>query len=331
MASICLAERGDCLLDLGRLDEAATAYEEIIRRAEQLGYATGTSPSARVSSGLSACISAATRRRWRHMKKRASGSRTWTNLACVAVSWHQTGSVYQGAGQPEAAEDAYRKSLEIKVRLGDVAGQASTLLQLGTLYGDVLARPKDAAAFYEQAADKYGEIGDAANEGRVRSNLAMTLRKLRRLDESRQEIRRAIACNAQFGHAVEPWKSWAILADIETDAGNPAAAAEAKSQGHRLLPRLPPRRRREPQPEGRISLGVTQALLAGDSADAASLLQQLAAHPDAAGPGATFIHALQAIVAGSRDRTLADAPELDCTMAAEILFLIDTLEQLPHS
>ena len=40
-----------------------------------------------------------------------------------------------------------------------------------------------------------------------------------------------------------------------------------------------------------------------------------------------FIQALQAIVAGSRDRTLADAPELDHTMAAEILFLIETLEK----
>ena len=42
-----------------------------------------------------------------------------------------------------------------------------------------------------------------------------------------------------------------------------------------------------------------------------------------------FIHALQAIVAGSRDRTLADAPDLDYTMAAEILFLIETLEKAP--
>ncbi|MEI2772744.1 MAG: hypothetical protein V9G98_19075 [Candidatus Competibacter sp.] len=33
MASVCFAERGDCLLDLGRLDEAAAAYEEAIRRA----------------------------------------------------------------------------------------------------------------------------------------------------------------------------------------------------------------------------------------------------------------------------------------------------------
>ena len=51
----------------------------------------------------------------------------------VAVSWHQTGMVYQEAGQPEAAEDAYRKSLAIEVRLGDVAGQASTLTATGEL------------------------------------------------------------------------------------------------------------------------------------------------------------------------------------------------------
>ena len=85
--------------------------------------------------------------------------------------WHQTGMVYQEAGQPEAAEDAYRKSLAIKVRLGDVAGQASTLGQLGILYDDVLDRPEEAAAFLRQAADKYVEIGDVANEGETRNNL----------------------------------------------------------------------------------------------------------------------------------------------------------------
>ena len=56
------------------------------------------------------------------------------------------------------------------------------------------------------------------------------MRKLRRLDEARQEIRRAIECKAQFGHAAEPWKTWDILADIETDAGNATAAAEAKGK-----------------------------------------------------------------------------------------------------
>ena len=146
----------------------------------------------------------------------------------VAVVWHQTGMAYQAAGQPEAAEDAYRKALAIKVRLGDVAGQASTLGQLGNLYDDVLNRPEEAVAFYRQAADKYVEGRNAVKEGVTRSNVAETLRKLARFDEARQEIRRAIECKAQSGHTAEPWKTWAILADIETDAGNP----------------LPPQRRR---------------------------------------------------------------------------------------
>ena len=47
---------------------------------------------------------------------------------------------------------------------------------------------------------------------------------------------------------------------------------------------------------------------------------------EAAGFGG-FIRALQAIVAGRRDRTLAAAPDLHPTMAAEILFLIETLEK----
>jgi tetratricopeptide (TPR) repeat protein len=75
--------------------------------------------------------------------------------ATVSTAWHQIGMVYQGADQPQAAERAYRESLAIKVRLGDVAGQANTLLQLGNLCGYVLGRLEEAAAFYRQAADKY--------------------------------------------------------------------------------------------------------------------------------------------------------------------------------
>jgi hypothetical protein len=52
------------------------------------------------------------------------------------------------------------------------------------------------------------------------------------------------------------------------------------------------------------------------------LLEGLAADSDAEG-ALLFIQALQAIVAGSRDRSLVNSPALDCTMAAEILFLIE--------
>jgi len=182
-------------------------------------------------------------------------------------------------------------------------------------------------AFLRQAADKYSEVGDAAGEGRARSNIAEALRKLRRLDEARQEIRRAIECKAPFGHAAQLWKTWDILADIETDAGNPAAAAEARAKA--IACYLAYRRDggENHDTEGRIALAVTQSLLAGDPASAASLLQQVAADPDLPSHARTFIRALQAIVAGSRDRTLADAPDLPYDGAAEILFLIETLEK----
>jgi hypothetical protein len=106
--------------------------------------------------------------------------------------------------------------------------------------------------------------------------------------------------------------------------------------------RLPPRRRKgkaidcylayrhhggeNHSGSGRISLAVTESLLAGDPAKAASVLQQQAPRFEEAGYGG-FIKALQAIVAGSRNRALAEAPDLDFSMAAEILLLIETLEK----
>jgi tetratricopeptide (TPR) repeat protein len=232
--------------------------------------------------------------------------------------------VYEKTGKTEAAEDAYRKSLEHEVRLGNVAGQAKTLGQLGNLYKNALDRLEDAAGFYRQAAKKFVEGRDVASEGSALNNLADTLRRLRRLDEARQEIRRAIECKAQFGHASEPWKSWSILAAIETDTSNVAPAAEAKGKAFACFFAYRRDGGENYHPAGLISLAITQALRNGDSAQATTLLQQLAADPEAA-ELLPFIGALQAVVAGSRDPALADQPELDYTMAAEILLLIETM------
>ena len=116
---------------------------------------------------------------------------------------------------------------------------------------------KSLSLFSRQAVAKYVEIRDVAKEGVRRSNLADTLRKLRRLDEARQEIQRAIECKAQFGHAAEPWKTCNILAEIETDAGNLSAAAEGK--GKAIASYLAYRRDggENHYEDGRIALAVT--------------------------------------------------------------------------
>jgi hypothetical protein len=312
---------------LGRLDEAAAAYEESIQRAEQLADARQVA----VGKCQIGAIRSDQHRYPEALAAYAEARERFTQLdepGSVAVSWHQTGTVYRQAGQPEAAEDAYRKSLAIEVRLGNVAGQASTLGQLGNLYKDHLRRYEEAAALYRQAADKLSEIRDLAGEALARSGMALAFQRLDRLDEARHEIGRAIESSEPFGHTVAPWKFWGILASIETDAGNPGAAAAANRKA--IVCYLAYRRDggENHAVTGRICLAVTQPLLAGDAPTAASLLQQLAAHPNASGSLGTFIRALQAIVASSRDRTLADAPDLDYEMAAEILFLIETLEKV---
>ena len=180
-------------------------------------------------------------------------------------------------------------------------------------------------AFYRRAAEIYGEIGDLANEGIVQNNLANTLLKLQRLDGARQAIRRTIECGEPFGHTAEAWTSWDILSDIETAAGNSAAASDAR---HQAIGAFLAYRRDDGENQsgsGRLALAVRQALASGDPAEAASLLQQLAAIPDFANQ-LPFLTALQAITAGSRDRSLAEDPGLSYDQAVEVLLLIEALE-----
>jgi tetratricopeptide (TPR) repeat protein len=324
MASACLTEQGDCLCKLGRYDPAAATYEESIRRGEQRedlrSVAVGKFQLGKV----------------RHLQQRYAEAlvayqQARDTFSClnepgsVASAWHQVGMVHQQARQPVAAEEAYNQSLAIKVRLGDQAGQAGTLGQLGNLYSAVLQRPEEAVAFYRRAAEIYGEIGDSAKEGAVQNNLANTFCTIHRFEEARKAIRRAIESKAPFGHAALPWNSWSILANIETAAGNSAAAADAR---HQALDAFLAYRRDGGENQfrsGRLALAVLQALASGDPAEVASSLQELAADPRAASM-LPFLTALQAITAGSCDRSLAEDPGLSYDQAAEVLLLIEALE-----
>jgi tetratricopeptide (TPR) repeat protein len=323
MASACLGEQGTCLLLLGRYEAAAAAYEEAIRRGEQLENLR----SVAVGKCQLGTIRLYQQRYAEALEAHQQARDTFSCLnepGSVAIAWHQIGMVHQKAGQPEAAEEAYNQSLAIKVRLGDHAEQASTLGQLGNLYSDVLQRPEEAVAFYRRAAEIYGEIGDSAKEGATQNNMALNFVKLQRCEVARQAIRRAIDCKAPFGSAAEPWKSWDILATIETAAGNGASAAEARHQALEAFLAYRGDGGENQSGSGRLALEVRQALASGDPGEATSLLQQLAADPRAASM-LPFLTALQAITAGSRDRSLAEDPGLSYDQAAEVLLLIEAL------
>jgi tetratricopeptide (TPR) repeat protein len=324
MASVCISEQGDCLLNLGRSDAAAAAYEESIRRDEQRGALR----SVAVGKGQLGTVRLQQQRYAEALEAYQQARDTFSRLnepGSIGIVWHQIGMVHQQAGQPEMAEEAYKQSLATNVRLGHHAGQASTLGQLGILYNDVLQRPEEAVAFFQRAADIYGAIGDTLREGSTWNNLANTLCKLQRLEEARAVITRAIQCKKAFGHAGATWSAWVNLANIESKAGNPCAATEARQQAKAVYLAYRRDGGENQSRSGRIALAIRQAVAGGKPAEAASSLQQLAAAPHAASM-LPFLTALQAITAGSRNRSLAEDPGLSYDQAAEVLLLIEALE-----
>jgi tetratricopeptide (TPR) repeat protein len=107
------------------------------------------------------------------------------------------------------------------------------LNDLGLLYQGT-GRHEDAAALFQQAADAPGALGDAPGQARALHNRAASLLALRRLPEARADAYRAAALKGPYGHAAAPWKTCGLLAEIETAAGDPIAAAAARAKARRL-------------------------------------------------------------------------------------------------
>jgi tetratricopeptide (TPR) repeat protein len=331
MAATCSFERGGCLLHLGRLDNAAEAYEEGVRRFKHVGDDRGIAAT-KAQLGTVRLLQFSYHEALDAYKEAREQFAQLGESVNVAILWHQTGMTHRRAGETELAEDAYRHALAIKVQLGDVRGQASTVAELGNLYMTT-DRLVEAAPLYRTAADHFAAFGDVESEGRALENLGETLRCLGRLDEARQAIHRAIHCKKECGQAAEPWSTWETLAKLEADAGRHELATQAKANARTSYLEFRRSGGDNPYGSGRISLLVIHKLLAGNAIGSIADLDQLLAHPNMSDTLRPFVIALREIGAGSRDRALADNPNLHYMLAAELLWVLDALEAVeraPH-
>jgi tetratricopeptide (TPR) repeat protein len=323
MGAVAIMEIGDCLCDLGRLDEAAEAYEESIRSAESINDLRAGA----VAKFQLGTVLLLQNRYEEALRIYAEGRISFEALGeplQVATVWHQIGMVHEKAGHFERAEQAYRQSLSIKVREGSLAGEASSLGQLGNLYNG-MGLSEEAATFFRQAVEAYERIGDPAREGKARSNLADTLIKLRRYDEARQELQRAIECGRPYGHAAQPWKAWAILEAVERDTGQVKAAHTARQQA--IGTYLAYRRAGgvSQSPGAQLFLLVAKAIQENAEAEARQSLDQLGTQSEAPPPFRALIARLQSILSGDRNPALASDPELDYGSAGELQLLLESL------
>jgi len=293
MASACLTEQGDCLTVLGRLDEAAAAYEKRIALAEKLGDLRG----AAVGKGNLGTVRYVQKQYAEALSAHESAIQSFESLgepAMVATGWHQMGMVHEASNNYPAAETAYRKSLGIKVQQNNKDGEASSLGQLGNLF-DKMGQLEDAVTFYRQAANIYVALGDLADEGLARNNLADTFIKLKRYDDARQEILRAIECDKPFGHTAEPWKTWDILCDLEQAQGNAPAAKNARDQAVALYMAF----RRSGG--GKYEYGAQLCAMVGDAIQRGARDKVEAAFGKFGGDFQPLINALRQILDGVRD------------------------------
>lgn len=324
IAAVSLTEQAGSLLSLGRLTEATEKYIEAIQRSEKLKdfrqVAVGKTQIAKVYMLLRKYAEAIAL-----YEEALAIFERQNEPKSVATIWHQIGMVHQEAGDYDKAESAYRRSLGISLQDIDRTGQANSLGQLGNLYAGKLNRPEDAITFYRKAADIHVELGDMRYEGITRSNIANTLCKLKRYDEARVEIMRAIECDRPFGHGVEPWKTFILLREIEEAVGNHHAARTAWLQARDAYLAYRQGGGNALHQGGILCEQLLPTLQQGISVEIIKKLEQLYQSPSTAEFIKLLIQKLLPIANGSRDLTLANDFELGYDDAAEILFLIEQL------
>jgi tetratricopeptide (TPR) repeat protein len=322
MASVSITERADFLADLGRLDEAVNAYEDAIERDRKRNSIRN------VAVGKSS-LGDVRRRQERYndaIEIYNEARNTFERLGepgSVAIAWHQIGMVYLDAGQFELAEQAYRCALAINVQQKNRSGEALDLIELGNLY-NAMGRLEEAVTFHRQSADIITGLEDMSHEGLVRSNIAIVLIKLKRYDEARRELVRAIECKEPYGHAAEPWKTWDILYDLEQATGNADSAKQAREKAIEAY--LAYRRAGgvSQSPLGNIYVMATQAIKQGNASQLERELAQLSGTVDDP-QDKKAISKLRAILSGDGDPSLANDPALHYGNAVELMLLLESL------
>jgi len=188
-----------------------------------------------------------------------------------------------------------------------------------------MGRREEAVRFCRQAVEIAVERNDLANEGMRRNNVADDLIQLRRYDEARQEILRAIECKEALGHSGTIWNAYNILHNLEQAVGDDAAAVRARERAVQAF--LAYRRAGGENHTGppRLAALVHQAIVSGKTEDAAKQIEGVRQHPELPEEFPPFLDTLQDVLAGSRDPALASDPGLKYDLAVELTLLLEAL------
>lgn len=319
-----LSAQGDCLRHLGRLKEAATAYEQAIHYASHKDHhrhvANNKVELATTYVQMGHYGDALTE------YQDAFSVIQQLNDADMMISiLIQMGIVYSEVNHFGQAESAFVEAWNLSEDSQNRSRSADALTELGNMW-NIQDGVEEAIGFYQQAAAVYVELGHKPQEGAVRSNLADVLIKQGRFTEARVELERAIECEIPLGHAAEPWKTWNIVRRLHQEVNDPVAEADAQNQAISSYTAYRRAGGTSQSAWAPLCILVQEAIERDDSDKAENVLAQLLAREDLLVSDHHFIRTLQMVLRGDRGAELAENSELNYLDVAELKLLFESLE-----
>jgi len=299
------------------------AYKEAIKRFEELGDKRSTATS-QERLGTTRMYQSRYSEALMLYEQARKIFETLNDMALVAGIWHKMGIVNRRTGYHQRGEETYKKALAIHVQQGNRSGEASVLNELGNLYDD-MDRLEDAVVFYGRSGDIYAQLEDRLEEGKARSNTAIPLIRLKRYDQARRELERALQCKASLGDVAQPWKTWDILYHLELLTGNQETANAAKKKALQTYLSYRKAGGESQSPIAEIFRMVSDAIRQGRIASMIKDLPEILER-NADPHTQNLIPKLQSILNGNRDQALVDTRKLLYMDAAELQFLLDELK-----
>lgn len=315
MAAVSVAEAAACFLYLGQYDKSVEYYESSTEIFKKLN----SSRSIAVNIGQMGTVRLLQKKYSEALHLYFEAKDIFEKLnepIEVAGILYQIGAVYRRMGYFKDSEESLQKSLAIRIREKIRKGEVDSLTELGNLYSQT-GRLENAVVMYERAANIGAEMGNLYLESVSRSNLVLALLELNRTAEARIQLTRVFECKSQLGYAAEPWSTWALLAYLETAESNQTAAAEARQKAIQIYITYRKDGGSSRNDQFHLVTATMQALQVGQTGDLVAQFEN-ALQQNYPPFVKTLLHALIALLRGSRDPALADDPELSYIDAAEL-------------
>lgn len=221
----CLDRVAEWQDDLPELETERAVLVAVVRQAAQNGrhdvvwrLATRLTPLFEVHNHWN---------EWADIDKLALGSATsLADSVAIGTVLCDLAHVYRLTRRTGEAVEAGLRALDAFRSVGERAGQAAALIQLGILHRE-LHRYVDAARYLGEGRDILRELGDRAGEGRLLKDLGHVLYWQRRPEEAESVLEEAVRLLAEVGDRINEGWAYANLVSVRGYLWREAEALEA--------------------------------------------------------------------------------------------------------